>query len=372
MAYRYKHIHKAIRGKHGKGKTLHGARGRDLVLKVPVGTSVTQNMNSAENHEKFKSDLVEPGQRLTVALGGKGGKGNSRFVTSTNRVPLLAETGEEGKTVEITLELKVLAAVGIIGKPNSGKSSLLSYISAARPKIANYPFTTLDPVLGVVEVGIEQFTVAEVPGLVKGASQGIGLGHQFLRHAERTNIIVILVDGAAPNPIEDYNDVLKELALYDKNLGLRRHILAVNKIDRPETINQISDVKDRYKGPSRDLFFVSATTGEGVDILLTDLARLVVEEKGTILNRKENNQPQRIELAPGRDGGDVSKTADGKFEVNWPKAERLVGMVDLKNPRAAVQFLEALKKLGVNKALEKEGIKQGDMVRIGEIELEWP
>ena len=370
LSYRYKQSHRASKGGHGKGKNLHGARGGDLLLKVPVGTNVTYSINSMDRGRKLRDDLVEPGQRLVVAAGGKGGRGNSRFTTSTNRVPLLAERGEEGETTAITLELKVLAAVGIVGKPNSGKSSLLSFISAARPRIANYPFTTLDPILGTVEVGVDRFTVAEVPGLVKGASQGVGLGHQFLRHAERTAIIVVLVDGMGSDPIEDYEDILEELALYGRDLDVRRHVLAVNKIDRPEAAGRISDVKDRYKGPKGDLFFISALTGEGVAGLLSELSNLV-EEKRETFPSKAHTPAQYIKLTPRQESGKVRRASEGRFEVSWPRAERLASMIDLENPRAIVQLLQALKKMGVNRALEREGIRQGDMIRIGEIELEW-
>jgi len=370
LSYRYKQNHLASRGGHGKGKNLHGARGGDLLLKVPVGTNVTYGINSMDQGGKSRDDLVEPGQRLVVAAGGKGGRGNSRFTTSTNRVPLLAERGQDGETVTITMELKVLATVGIIGKPNSGKSSLLSYISAARPRIANYPFTTLDPILGTVEVGIDRFTVAEVPGLVKGASRGVGLGHQFLRHAERTEIIVVLVDGTGSDPIEDYEDILEELAIYGRDLDVRRRVLAVNKIDRPEAASRISDVKDRYKGPSKDLFFISALTGEGVAGLLGELFKLI-EEKREALPSRARTPEHYIKLTPRQEPGKVRKASEGRFEVSWPRAERLASMIDLNNPRAMVQLLQALKQMGVNRALEREGIRQGDLIRIGEVELEW-
>jgi len=271
--FRQKRHFKAANGGNGGGKKKHGRKGEDVILAVPVGTVVSYK--SQIGGDSLIADLEQPGQQIVVAKGGKGGRGNARFATSTNQAPQIAEEGEEGEENSIILELKLIADVGLIGYPNVGKSTLLAAVSAAKPKIASYPFTTREPVLGMVEVGQKSFVLAEIPGLIAGAHLGKGLGHDFLRHIERTHVLIHLIDGSSPSPAEDMVGVNTELSLFDSALARKPQLVAVNKIDLPQVKARRDEIKDTLAAAGTKAFFVSAASGEGVLELMAEAASLL-------------------------------------------------------------------------------------------------
>jgi len=277
LDFRYRRRYSAERGSHGQGATRHGRRGSSLVVPVPVGTVV----RDARTHDVL-ADLVAHGQRVVVARGGRGGRGNARFATATRRVPRRAEPGEAGEERDIELELKLIADVGLVGFPNTGKSTLLARVSAARPKIADYPFTTTEPYLGVAAVPDgRSFVLADIPGLIAGAHQGAGLGHTFLRHISRTSVLIHLVDLAAAgrDPVADVEAVNRELRLYDPALGERPMLLALNKIDLPDARQRAAGTAATLERMGYRVFVISAATGEGVPALMTAAADLLARAR---------------------------------------------------------------------------------------------
>jgi GTP-binding protein len=271
--FRRRRHFKAGVGKNGRGKNRHGKKGESLTLTVPVGTIVSHK--SQIGGDSLIADLNQPGQSVVVAKGGKGGRGNARFATSTNQAPQTAEEGTEGEERSLILELKLIADVGVIGYPNVGKSTLLAAVSAAKPKIASYPFTTLEPVLGMVEVGRQSFVLAEIPGLIAGAHLGKGLGHDFLRHIVRTRVLIHLLDGSSPTPAEDMAQVNTELSLFDSALAKKPQLVAVNKIDLASVRERKDGIKQSFADIGTDVFFISAVSGEGIPELMAATARLV-------------------------------------------------------------------------------------------------
>ncbi len=273
LSFRYRKQFHAEKGVHGKGKNMHGKRGEDLFIKVPLGTQVRLK---AENGPSILiADIVEQGQQVLVAKGGKGGRGNTHFATSTNQAPRTAEKGKPGEEKRLLLDLKLIADVGIIGSPNAGKSTLLSAVSKARPKIADYPFTTLEPVLGVVGIGYGSFVLADIPGIIEGAHEGRGLGLDFLRHIERTKALIHLVDGSSEDPVSDYRKVEAELVSYEAALKERPRIIAVNKIDLPHVRDRMPELERKFTEPGVPVHFISAATGEGVRELMSKAWDLV-------------------------------------------------------------------------------------------------
>lgn len=274
LDYRYKKIYKAERGEHGKGSNMTGRDGEDLIIKVPVGT-VIKNMET----NKIIADLDEEGKSIVIAKGGRGGLGNTHFATSTNQAPRYAQPGQKGEEIWIILELKLLADVGLIGLPNAGKSTLISVISSAKPKIADYPFTTLTPVLGVVKYGDHQsFVVADIPGLIEGAHRGTGLGHQFLRHVERTSMLLHLVDVSDfidSDPVENFEKIQKELELYNPSLIKKPLAVAGTKIDLAHKANRLNKLREYCEKKAIDFFAISAVKQEGIDKLLNYLSERV-------------------------------------------------------------------------------------------------
>ncbi|HHW19775.1 GTPase ObgE [Thermodesulfovibrio thiophilus] len=274
LDYRYKKIYKAERGEHGKGSNMTGRDGEDLIIKVPVGT-VIKNMET----NKIIADLDEEGKSIVIAKGGRGGLGNAHFATSTNQAPRYAQPGQKGEELWIILELKLLADVGLIGLPNAGKSTLISVISSAKPKIADYPFTTLTPVLGVVKYGDHQsFVVADIPGLIEGAHRGTGLGHQFLRHVERTSLLLHLVDVSDfidSDPVENFEKIQKELELYNPSLIKKPLAVAGTKIDLAHKANRLNKLREYCEKKAIDFFAISAVKQEGIDKLLNYLSERV-------------------------------------------------------------------------------------------------
>jgi len=262
-----------------------GKRGKDLQVKVPLGTLVRRK--GEDGSDILVVDVVEHGQRELVAKGGRGGFGNAHFATSTNQAPRIAEEGEPGEETWLLLDLKLIADAGIVGYPNSGKSTLLRKVSQAKPKVADYPFTTLEPVLGVVELGYRSFVLADIPGLIEGAHRGLGLGFDFLRHIERTKVLIHLVDGSSETPLSDMRKVGEELVAYEAALKDKPRIVAVNKVDLPEVRERLPQLRREFKGLGVPLYFISAATGEGVEELMKKTLELVSQADSAPSAKKE-------------------------------------------------------------------------------------
>ena len=365
IPFRYRREFRAEAGGDGAGGRKSGRSGADVVLEVPAGTQVW----TTDAEPSLLAELMNPGDRQLLVPGGKGGRGNASFATSTNRYPVLAEAGERGTSMELRLELKLLADVGIIGEPNAGKSSLLTALSAASPTIASYPFTTLEPVLGVVEHRHRSFVAVDIPGLIEGAHAGVGLGHEFLRHVERTRVLVHVLDGSLDDPVAAYHRINKELTLFDDRLAGKSQIVAINKADL-EGVREAAGEVSRRLGPDADTFVVSAATHQGLgpvlDALLTALDRSVEEHEVT-----KPEQPETPVLRPRPVSVSVVRDEGGVFVVQEAAVERIAELLDPDDWQALAQFYARLKRLGVVRALERAGIDQGDTVRVGEFEWEW-
>ena len=360
---RFRRRFSAQDGGHGHGALKHGRNGADVEIVVPVGTEAWKETGATA----CVADMSESGERVLVASGGRGGRGNARFASPTNRFPLLAEEGEEGGTEVLRLELKLLADVGIIGAPNAGKSSLLVALSRARPKVADYPFTTLEPVLGVVEGRDDSFVMVDIPGLIEGAHDGAGLGHEFLRHIERTRVLVHVVDASAEDPASDYRKINVELSLFNADLARRPQIVALNKIDVPAVPSRLAVLN--AGGWDRETHEISAATHEGLGPLLDAVRRelSLQRARGPLTDRSETPvvrpAPRRGPIGVGVEGG--------VFVVEAPGAARVAAMVDASDWNARIQFYAYLRRVGVVKALEGAGVAAGDVVRIGRFEWEW-
>ena len=387
IEYRFKHHFKAERGTHGKGSRMHGATGEDLVLKVPMGTVVHEYFEESKEVGELIADLTHDGERVTVAEGGMGGRGNIHFVTPTRRAPAFAELGEPSQERWIELEMKLMADAALVGMPSAGKSSLIAKMSAARPKIADYPFTTLVPNLGVARSGDYSFVVADIPGLIEGAHEGRGLGHEFLRHIERTALIVHVVDLTGDyegrDPLEDYDIINRELALYADELAARPRIVVANKIDVPGAEEVADRLAERVREDSiaaaggdefapspvdPKLYRISALTGEGVDGLKAAIATKVHELREELRALSEADVQYEHVWEHKREERDkqfkVVPLGGGVFRVEGPQVERMVGQTDWENDEALACLQHRLKRLGVEKALEKAGAVDGDEIRI--------
>lgn len=363
--FKQKRFFRAENGASGGGKKKHGRNGEDVILAVPVGTVVLQKTQIGE--ESLLADLEQPGQFVVVAKGGKGGLGNTRFSSSTNQAPKIAQKGEAGEENSLILELRLIADVGIIGYPNVGKSTLLAAASAARPKIASYPFTTLEPVLGVVEAEKQSFVLAEIPGLIEGAHLGRGLGHDFLRHIMRTRVLIHLIDGTAVSPAEEMIKVNNELGLFDSTLAEKPQLVAVNKIDLPQVKARLTEIKKAFRNIGVNVLFLSAETGEGVSELMSEAMRMLNQIAAEPV---ESRTPKKV-FRPQPRGGEASVRKEGDtFVVTAPELGRLVTMNGV-TPEVRRQLKRRLARLGVSKTLEKAGIKTGDKVRCGTMEWEW-
>jgi GTP-binding protein len=354
---------KAARGGHGRGKDQHGAFGAHLRVPVPCGT-VVYDADSGE----LLGDLTEQGQELAVARGGRGGKGNARFATSTNQAPRIAEHGEPGEERWLRLELKLLADVGLVGVPNAGKSTLLAAVTAARPKIAPYPFTTLQPNLGVVVLDDQtEFVLADIPGLIEGASEGKGLGHEFLRHIERTRVLIHLLDGLSADPLADFVAINGELAAFGHDLGRKPQLVVLNKMDMPEVRARWPEVQAALEAQGYPAAMViSALAREGTRELLYRAAQMLAELP---------EEAPAWELPVFRPGVDeetftVEREEDG-WRVHGVRVERMAAMTVWNLDEAVRRFQRTLERMGIVKALEEAGVQPGDTVRIGEAELVW-
>ncbi len=356
---RYHGHWKGKRGAHGRGKAQHGKTSGPMVVPVPCGTVVR-----ALDSEEILADLKAPGQRFLAGAGGKGGKGNARFATAANRAPHFAELGEPGEEREFRLELKLIADVGLVGLPNAGKSTLLAHVSAARPKIADYPFTTLSPNLGVVPLsGYRTFTMADIPGIIEGAAQGKGLGHDFLRHIERTRVLLFLIDLGDEDPVQTWRTLESELAQHTDAFAKRRRLFVFNKADVTENRARFDEVAKEFKGPR----LISAATGEGLDALLENLWTLV-EQARTELDVEDAPEPEREYTfeAPY----DLRQT-DAGFSIEGKRVLRAVRMTDFENPEAVRHLQYILKHMGVFKALKRMGAKAGQSIWVGGVEMEY-
>lgn len=356
----------AENGGHGSGKKRDGPDGADRIIKVPVGTIIKDF-----DTEEILADLTQPDQSVVAARGGIGGKGNSRFKSSTFQTPRVAEKGEPGIEREISLEVKIIADVGLVGYPNAGKSTLLSRTSAATPKIASYPFTTLIPNLGVVRIDQEKnFVLADIPGLIEGAHKGAGLGHQFLRHIERTKMLIHVIDLSATDgrdPIEDYEQLNLELGHYNSVLTELPQIIALNKIDMPEAESNIERVKT-YFG-KRKVFPISAITGEGINPLMQQAYRSLQYLQSKAREETETTITFEHELPPEpRQRYVLEKTEEG-FIVTGDEPKRAVVMTDMDNEQALMLLFRKLKKMGLINALTRSGVKEGDTIKIDDFEF---
>ena len=357
--FRFRNKLEAEDGAAGGGKNKSGRAGADLVVRVPEGTIVVDRATGER-----VADLMTPDEEIVVARGGQGGKGNARFVSSTRRVPRIAEDGSPGESHELDLELKLIADVGLVGLPNAGKSSLLAALTRATPKIAAYPFTTLSPNLGVARLEDRELVIADIPGLIEGAHAGAGLGEEFLRHIERTRLIVHVVDLALEDPIADIAVVDTELAAYGRGLMERRRLFALNKLDLFEARERAPAVAQRL-GP--DAVALSALTGEHVSDLLKRIFAACAPRE-VIADRAPGER--RIVFAGGGRDWTVTKERDG-FRVSGDRVERLATGIDWESPDAAAYFQLLLQKNGVEKELRRLGVRGGDTVRIGAKVLEW-
>ena len=352
---------RAGRGRHGQGSDRHGPAGEDLIVPIPAGTLVRDEAGAA------LADLVEEGETFVAARGGRGGRGNAALATARRKAPAFAERGEPGEERSLFLELRVLADVGLVGLPNAGKSSLVARMSAARPKVADYPFTTLSPNLGVAEAAGARFVVADVPGLIEGAAEGRGLGLAFLRHLERCRVLCYVLDLSAGDPAEALEVLRGELAAYDPSLAERPAVVAGNKIDLEEARTQVSPARAAAAAASRAFHAVSALTGEGVDALVTTLADAVAARREAEAAAEE---PAVLRIRPGSDAVEVLRE-NGAYRVRSARAEQLVSRFDLTNSDAVRYVQERLVGLGVERALERAGAKAGDEVRIGSESFEF-
>lgn len=367
-AFHNRGLYRAEDGKRGQGKKKHGSNGGDLELAVPVGTLV---WDLAQEEKPPLADMEAPGQKLIVAHGGRGGMGNARFRSSTNQTPRIIQKGEDSQEREIILEMRLIADVGIVGYPNAGKSTLITALSAARPKIASYPFTTLEPVLGAVDIGGENIIFAEVPGLVEGAHLGKGLGHRFLQHVMRTRVLVLLLDGTSGSPAEDMQKLVQELELYDVSLGKKPRLVAVNKNDLPEVKENVSRITSELKAAGIRLVFVSAVTGEGLGPLLSEVAKLletpVPEEPVPQPETEKVFRPQ-----PQDQGRGSFVKAGDTFIVSIPGLERIAAGPGGTEAEVIAFYHRRLGRSGLDKAIARAGAKPGDKVRVGNTEWEWP
>ena len=369
--FRYKSSYKAERGGDGASKNMTGKNGQDLTLKVPVGTQIY----NADNGELL-ADLSIEGECLVLATGGRGGRGNARFATPTRQTPRFAENGEPGEEFNLRFELKLLADVGLLGFPSVGKSSLIAQVSAARPKIADYPFTTLVPNLGVVRISDEKsFVMADIPGLIEGAHAGAGLGYRFLRHLERTRLLVHIIDVSGftdRNPADDFDVLNRELRLYSPELAELPQVVAMNKIDIPGARETAEQLKPVFEARGFKVFLISAATGEGIQSMIYFLGDELEKLDKIIPTPEESHEIVRIspELLNPR-SFEVKKVDDHEFVVEGKGLERAAAMTNMDNEEALRRLHRKLERLGVMNALKKAGVEDGDTVRIGAIEFDY-
>lgn len=353
-------------GQPGGPQRMSGRSGQDLIVAVPVGTVI----RDADSGEEL-GDLLRDGQTLPVAQGGQGGLGNVHFKSSTNQAPGFAELGEPGRERWLELELKVIADAGIVGLPNAGKSTLLSVMSAARPKIAGYPFTTLVPNLGVVDTGEYSFVAADIPGLIEGAHEGVGLGHEFLRHIERTRVLLHVLDGGEADPMAAFTQINEELRRYDERLAQRLQLVVVNKMDLPEARERWPELARAFAEMGFEAVAVSAATREGIEALIYRTASMVQEtpSANAAPDVPEETDPV-ITIRPNPDHFEIERRRK-TFRVTGETVERLAVMTNFESEEAVHRLQQRLRRMGVFTALQRAGVQEGSTIRIGDRELIW-
>lgn len=364
--FRYNKKFKAENGKNGEGAHKYGRSGEDLYIKVPLGTIVKD-----ANTNRVLADLSHKGQKELILAGGRGGKGNSHFATSTRQAPRFAQDGEKGEEKELILELKLLADVGLIGFPNVGKSTFLSMTTSATPKIADYHFTTLEPNLGVVKTDYgDSFVIADIPGIIEGASEGTGLGLQFLRHIERTRLLLHVIDVSGSegrNPVEDFYKINEELRKYSEKLSKRKQIIVANKIDVMQDENLYVELEKVAKEHNMEIFKISAATNEGISELIKYVSQVLKtlpkEELIDIVDKK-------VYTLEEQEGYKITKE-EGMFVIKGEAVERVMRRVNIADNESLYYFQKSLDELGVNQKLKEMGVKEGDIVKIADYELEW-
>ncbi len=365
--FRYTKKFKAQNGENGSGGNKYGKSGEDLYIDVPIGTII----RDAESG-KIVADLSKDGQVELVLKGGRGGKGNSHFATATRQVPRFAQAGEDGEEKEVILELKLLADVGLLGFPNVGKSTFLSVVTDAKPKIANYHFTTIEPNLGVVktEKG-DSFVIADIPGIIEGASEGIGLGIQFLRHVERTRLLLHVIDVSGVegrNPVQDFHTINEELKKYSEKLSQRKQIIVANKIDIMQDDTGYKELEKLAKEQNIEIFKISGATGQGIKELLNRVSEVLK----TLPKEEIVDEEDRVVYTLNDDSNDFTvRKEDGIFIIEGKAINRLMGRINIDDNESMYYFEKSLKQLGIEAELKKQGIKEGDTVKVLNWTFEW-
>jgi len=364
--FRYNKKYKAQNGEDGRGSNCYGKKGQDLYINVPIGTIIKDAQTG-----KVVADLSKQGQVELILKGGRGGKGNTHFATATRQAPRFAQGGEQGEEKEVILELKLLADVGLLGFPNVGKSTFLSAVTSAKPKIANYHFTTIDPNLGVVKTKTgNSFVIADIPGIIEGASEGVGLGIQFLRHVERTRLLLHVVDASGlegRNPVEDFKTINEELRKYSEKLATRKQILVANKIDVMQDETNLKELEELAKKENLELFKISGVTGEGVDSLINRVEQVLKELPHEELIEEEEKIVYTLEE---EEEFTVTKEK-GKFIVEGKAVYRIMSRVNMEDNESLYYFQKCLENTGIERKLKEMGIQEGDIVKMLDWEFEW-
>lgn len=365
--FRYNKKYKAQNGENGSGSNCYGKKGEDLYIDVPIGTII----KDAETG-KVVADLSKEGQVELILKGGRGGKGNSHFATATRQVPRFAQGGEKGEEKEVILELKLLADVGLLGFPNVGKSTFLSVVTSAKPKIANYHFTTIDPNLGVVKTKTgNSFVIADIPGIIEGASEGVGLGIQFLRHVERTRLLLHVIDVSGTegrNPVEDFYTINAELKKYSEKLANRKQIIVANKIDVMQDETLLEELEKLAKKENLELFKISSVTGEGVEQLIDHVTEVLKTLPKEELVEIEDRVVYTLQ---DKDQEWEAYEEDGIFYVKGRAVDRLMGRINIEDNESMYYLQKCLKNMGIEDKLKELGVCEGDTVKISDWELEW-
>ena len=363
-SFRQNQKFKAEEGVKGGPSQRSGRNGKDLIVYVPPGT-VLYDADTGD----LIGDLTQPGQKLTILKGGRGGRGNQHFATSRNQAPRTAEKGEPAEEKRLKLELKLIADIGLIGVPNAGKSTLLSVLTNARPKIAPYPFTTLEPNLGVANIDDDTTLVlADIPGLIEGASHGAGLGHEFLRHIQRTRVLIHLLDGLSEDPIADYSQINSELSLFDPNLAKKPQLVALNKIDQPEVQERLKDIQKKFKKQKVELMTISGLARTNTRDLLIKAYQKLAETPPL-----EEVEPPMPVYRPKEDPREfvVRREGANEWRISGAAIERAASMTYWQHDGSVRRFQKIMGALGVDQALRSAGVQEGDTVAIGDFELEW-
>ncbi|MCC8097555.1 MAG: GTPase ObgE [Eubacterium sp.] len=370
MDFRYKRIFKAENGSDGEKKNRSGADGADVIIKVPAGTVVRE-----ANSNKVMADLTKPGERRVIVKGGRGGRGNQHFATPTRQAPRYCEAGKTAKEYDVNLELKLIADVGLVGMPSAGKSTILKMATNANPKIAVYHFTTLSPNLGVVRGNFSRdFVLADIPGLIEGASEGVGLGHDFLRHVERTKVFIHVVDAGAvegTDPVESVKTINAELEKYNSSLLERPMIIAANKMDIPGAEENLEKLKEAFEPLGMKVFPLSAATNQGIDKLIAEAAKILQYYAPYVVLFDDDYDEFIDEIPEDLGSFSVTEVEKGYFLVEGVGVEKMIGYTNIENEQGFAFFQKYIREKGIVDALKEKGIKDGDTVRIYDLEFEF-